>query len=107
MVPCAGGRVLGMAEKKDALARRGSNARTSLRRKKRTGDPMAAYNRLPADLRAWLAYAALPWSLRSALRVWRSAIKANGDDTTAARLYLSQLEQKRLDQEAGKIWGAD
>ena len=66
---------------------------------------MAAYDRLPADLRAWLAYAALPWSPRSALRVWRAAIKTNGNDKTAAHLHLNQLERRRLTQEDGAIWG--
>ena len=68
---------------------------------------MAAYDRLPPDLRVWLSYAALPWSPRSALRAWQSAIKSNGDDKAAARLYLSQLEQKRLSQEAEKIWSVE
>lgn len=67
---------------------------------------MVAYDRLPADLRAWLAQAALPWSPHSALRIWCSAMKTCGNDKVAAQLYLSQLEIKKLKQEEGIIWGA-
>jgi hypothetical protein len=49
------------------------NLRTSLWRRARAGCPMAAYDRLPPPLRAWLATAALPWSPQSALRIWRRA----------------------------------
>lgn len=76
--------------------------RTHLRRKRRKTDPMADYDRLPPDLRAWLAQAVLPWSPRSALRVWRRAIKTCGDDVVAVTSYLSQLEVKRLGQDAFK-----
>lgn len=93
-----------MARKKDTLSRRKSNARTSLRRSKRAGDPMAAYDRLPPDLRVWLAQAALPWSPRSVLRVWRSALKSCGNDSAAAQSYLSHLELIKLRKDAEKIW---
>ena len=38
------------------------NCRSSLAARRRTQDPMAAYDRLPPELRGWLAQAALPWS---------------------------------------------
>jgi hypothetical protein len=96
-----------MAHKKDPFARYKSNARTSLRRKKRTGNPMADYDRLPSDLRGWLSQAALPWSPRSVFRVWRSAMKTYENDREAVYLYMSELEAKKLKKEAKKIWGLE
>lgn len=37
----------------------GNRGATSLRRKRRRGDPMRDYDRLPPELRCWLADAAL------------------------------------------------
>ncbi|WP_323781331.1 DUF6525 family protein [Leisingera sp.] len=99
--------MISAARRKGFVTRRGSNARTSLPRSKQSGNPMAAFDQLPADLREWLRQAALPWSPRSALRVWRSALKKHGGDRTAACAYLSQVELKNLKQEAGRIWGAE
>jgi hypothetical protein len=49
--------------------------------------PMAEFDRLPPDLRRWLAQAALPWSAASALRLWRRALTEGGDPMLAlARL---------------------
>jgi hypothetical protein len=41
-------------------------------------DPMRAYDRLPPDLRAWLADAARPWSPTSCLRLWSKALSEEG-----------------------------
>ncbi|MBD3788436.1 MAG: hypothetical protein IE922_16025, partial [Sphingomonadales bacterium] len=55
------------------------NLSTSLKRRSR-GDPMRAYDALPADLRHWLAQAVLPWSAASVRRVWLKALReARGD----------------------------
>ncbi|WP_330451182.1 DUF6525 family protein [Paracoccus marcusii] len=40
--------------------------RTAQRQRRRTRDSMAAFDALPAPLRAWLSRAALPWSPASA-----------------------------------------
>ena len=48
---------------------------------------MAEFDRLPPDLRRWLAQAALPWSAASALRLWRRTLTEGGDSMLAlARL---------------------
>ncbi|NDV49505.1 MULTISPECIES: DUF6525 family protein [unclassified Salipiger] len=68
--------------------------------RRREGDVMSAYDRLPPDLRAWLAQAALPWSPRSALRAWRGALARTGcADAAAAR--LSAIEARHLERLAG------
>ncbi|PTE14531.1 DUF6525 family protein [Pseudogemmobacter blasticus] len=78
---------------------------TSPRARWRNVDPMAAYDRLPPDLRRWLAGAALPWSAASVLRLWKRALKETGCPQ-AARDRLARAEQKILAQEAARVWGA-
>ncbi|MEL6463661.1 MAG: DUF6525 family protein [Pseudomonadota bacterium] len=68
---------------------------TSLRRKKRSVDPMRSYDALPAPLRRWLAEASLPWSPASARRVWVRAC-AKGLSPEDALLALTQAEQRTL-----------
>lgn len=63
--------------------------------RRREGDVMSAYDRLPPELRAWLAQAALPWSPRSALRAWRGALRRTGC-AEAAAARLSAIEAGQL-----------
>jgi hypothetical protein len=72
------------------------NCRSSLAARRRTQDPMAAYDRLPPELRGWLAQAALPWSARSALRAWQRALQRFSGDTDAAKQHLSRCERSTL-----------
>lgn len=67
---------------------------------------MARYDRLPVELRAWLAEAALPWSACSALRLWRCALR-DTPDITAARQRLQDAEARLLARDAPRIWGPD
>jgi hypothetical protein len=78
---------------------------TSPRARFRAVDPMAAYDRLPRDLRLWLAGAALPWSAASVLRLWQRAIRETGC-TQAARDRLARAEAKTLAREAARVWGS-
>jgi hypothetical protein len=77
---------------------------SSPRARWRNTDPMAAYDRLPGDLRAWLAGAALPWSADSVLRLWKRAIHETGC-TKAAHDRLARVEAKTLAREAARVWG--
>lgn len=85
---------------------RGNLGTTSLRRRGRAGDPMRAYDRLPPDLRRWLAQAALPWSPRSCARLWEKAHR-KGLGPDAARDLLSRIEARTLARDrhgpAGRI----
>jgi hypothetical protein len=70
-----------------ALSRRG--------KARPTRDPMAEFDRLPADLRRWLAGAALPWSPRSALLAYLHALsQVQAPHQALAR--LDALEAARL-----------
>ena len=71
----------------------------------RATDTMSAYDRLPPDLRAWLAGAALPWSAASVLRLWHRALRDTGCPQ-AARDRLAAAEQKTLAREAARVWGS-
>ncbi|WP_198670434.1 DUF6525 family protein [Oceanicella sp. SM1341] len=86
-----------------ARARNGGNSR--LPRRRRSADPMAAYDRLSPELRAWLAAAALPWSPRSARKAWARALAAARGDTAAARTALTALEARLLARDAPGVWG--
>lgn len=76
---------------------KGANlGQTGLRRRRARGNPMADYDRLPPELRAWLRQAALPWSVRSARRAWAQALGRCGGDPEAARQQLSRIEARQL-----------
>ncbi len=68
---------------------------SSLRRKRRSSDPMLAFDRLPAPLRQWVAEAVLPWSPASARRIWS---KSRAEDMTPEEtlLSLNQAEARTL-----------
>lgn len=82
-----------------------ANLATSLRRRRRPC-AITQYDRLPPELRNWLAQAALPWSPVSALKLWARLCRESGGDTSAARKRLEQAEAKMLTKDAQKIWGA-
>ena len=77
---------------------------TSPRARRRAADPMTSYDRLPRDLRLWLAEAALPWSAASVLRLWQRALRETGC-AKAARDRLARAEAKTLAREAARVWG--
>lgn len=80
-------------------ARRGRNLGGPGLRRRRRGDPMAAYDAAPAPLRAWMAQAALPWSPASCLAIWRRA-RAAGEGVPAALARLDRAERAALDRAA-------
>ncbi len=67
----------------------------SLRRKQRVGNPMAAFDGLPAPLRQWMTEAALPWSPVSVRRIWSRSL-AKGLSFDEALVSLSQAEARTL-----------
>lgn len=80
----------------------GRNLRTQLKRRRRRGSPMQAYDALPQGLRQWLASACLPWSPASALKIWDQA--GGSANPMAAILRLDAIERSMLQQDA-LIWG--
>lgn len=73
----------------------GNLGQSSLRRKRRSGDPMSAYDGLPAPLRQWLSAAALPWSPASARRLWFK-LRSKGLTEEEMLASLSEAEARTL-----------
>ena len=75
---------------------------SSLRRKRRYGDPMPAYDGLPAPLRQWLSAAALPWSPTSARRLWFK-LRSKGLTQEEMVASLSEVEARTLARDRHSI----
>ena len=80
------------------------NRKTSLKLKRRNEDPMQDFDRLPADLRAWLASAVLPWRPRSARRAFERAVVRTRDRSRALE-ELDRLQDRLVARDARKVWG--
>ena len=74
---------------------------TSLRTRRRSGDPMYDFDRLPKPLRGWLNEAILPWSPVSVRRVWLKSIK-EGLTNQEVLKSLKRAEVKALKREKRK-----
>ena len=68
---------------------------TSLRRRKREGEPMRTFDTLPAPLRRWLSEAALPWSPASCKRIWLRA-RSRGESVEAVLARLDRAQAQTL-----------
>jgi hypothetical protein len=79
---------------------------TSLKLKRRNEDPMREYDRLPAELRAWLASAVLPWRPRSVLRAFERALARTKDHARALE-ELDQLQDRLVARDAREVWGSN
>lgn len=77
---------------------------TTLKCRRVRRDPMRDYDRLPAELRAWLAGAILPWRPRSALIAFEKARARLGDANLALR-ELDRIEAAMVSKDARRIWG--
>ncbi|MCT4558036.1 MAG: DUF6525 family protein [Pelagimonas sp.] len=80
-----------MADKTSKDKRPACNGGQHIPRRKRAGDPMRDFDRLPPELRAWMAQAVLPWSVTSCLKIWRNA-RASGEGVEVALQRLTQAE---------------
>ena len=78
---------------------------TRIRQKRRSGDPMREYDRLPPELRAWLASAILPWRPRSVRRAFDRAMSETKDLGRALET-LNRIERKQVARDVQSAWGA-
>ncbi len=83
-----------------------NRGKTSLKRRQRDEDPMREFDRLPAELRSWLATAVLPWRPRSVRRSFSRALARTGDRALALA-ELDLLQQRLIARDARQVWGAD
>ena len=79
---------------------------TSLKCRRRSASPMGEYDRLPAELRAWLSTAVLPWGPRSVRRAYDRAVARTRDKTLALE-ELDRIQDRLVARDAGKIWGKE
>lgn len=79
---------------------------TTLKSRKRAINPMADYDRLPPDLRKWVAGAMLPWRAGPVVRAYERAMAAKGDPELALR-ELDRIQTSLVARDAARIWGAD
>lgn len=84
----------------------GNRGKTSLKLKRRNEDPMREFDRLPAELRAWLASAVLPWRPRSVRRAFDRALAETGDQSLALS-KLTALQIRLLARDAAAVWGPE
>jgi len=84
----------------------GNIGQTPLRRRVRARPVMHEFDRLPGPLRRWLAQAVLPWSLRSARRIYLRELERAGDAARALE-RLSRIEAQMLARDAqnGRSFG--
>ncbi|WP_423211788.1 DUF6525 family protein [Paracoccus yeei] len=80
------------------------NLATSLRRRRRPC-PIEQYDRLPPELRRWLAQAALPWSPASALRLWQKFLDEPAANAEAVCRRLDLIEARMLIRDTRRTWG--
>ncbi|MEM1313419.1 MAG: DUF6525 family protein [Pseudomonadota bacterium] len=85
---------------------RGNRGATSLRRRRGARDPMREFDRLPAELRAWLAGALLPWGPRSARRAYERAVARTGDRARALE-ELDRLQARLIARDVAAVWDGE
>ena len=78
--------------------------KTSLKRKRQNENPLLDYDRLPRDLRAWIANAELPWRPRSVLKAYERAFSKTGDRNKAMN-ELNNIQHRLVAKDAIVIWG--
>ena len=79
---------------------------TTLKRRRRPSNMMSEFDRLPAELRGWVATAMLPWRPQSVRRAYDKALKHTQDRSKALE-ELDRLQQRRMTHDARKLWGND
>lgn len=67
---------------------------------------MQDFDRLPPELRAWIARAALPWRPRSVKRSFEKAMARTKDKASALR-ELDRLQERLVAKDGRKVWGDD
>lgn len=82
----------------------GNRGQTSLKSKRRSTNPMQEFDRLPADLRAWVALADLPWRAKSVKQAFDRAVTRTGD-TRLALMELDALQARLIAKDARAVWG--
>ncbi|MEM1388141.1 MAG: DUF6525 family protein [Pseudomonadota bacterium] len=78
---------------------------TSLKRARRTRNPMSEFDRLPQHLRRWVSFAILPWRAQSVQQAYDRALARTGSPEEALAA-LDRLQAGLVARDAGRIWGS-
>ena len=73
---------------------------------RRSPSSIRAQDALPVPLRRWLKEAALPWSERSARKLWERALREARGDAQAALARMDRAQARLLARDAPRVWGA-
>ena len=65
---------------------------------------MQEFDRLPEELRAWVATAKLPWRAGSVQAAYRKALKRTQDHQSALQ-ELDRIQNAMVAKDARRIWG--
>jgi hypothetical protein len=77
---------------------------TNLKLKRRNENPILDYDRLPKELRKWIANAELPWRPKSVLKAYERAFSKTGDRNEAMN-ELNNIQHRLVAKDANVIWG--
>tara|TARA_B110001450_G_scaffold242134_1_gene252174 strand:+ start:119 stop:400 length:282 start_codon:yes stop_codon:yes gene_type:complete len=77
---------------------------TNLKRKRQNGNPILEYDRLPKELRKWIANAQLPWRPKSVLKAYERAYSRTSNSKKAMH-ELSRIQNHLVSKDTAHIWG--
>lgn len=77
---------------------------TTLKCKRHRCNPMAEYDRLPQELRLWVAGAILPWRAGSVKAAYDKALSRHGNPQRALQ-DLDRVQAALVARDAGAVWG--
>ena len=80
----------------------GNLGKTGLKCRRRRTDPMAAYDRLPKELRHWVSQADLPWRPESVRRAYFRAMLKTRNRAKALE-ELDRIERRLMSQDTGGL----
>lgn len=85
----------------------GNLGQNQLRKRRSPKDPMQVYDRLPREVRQWLAEAQMPWSPEACKRICLRA-KRRGETMDDVLARLDRAERQTLAREqADRVWPRD
>ena len=81
-----------------------SNRGASSLKCRRAKNPMRDFDRLPVELRHWVAGAMLPWRAATVRAAYEKAMERTGDPERALE-ELDALQARLVAKDASRIWG--
>ena len=83
-----------------------NRGKTNLKCERRYEKPMLEFDRLPRELRVWIASADLPWRPRSVQKAFDRVMSQSGNNANALE-ELSRLQRWLISKDATNVWGRE